>query len=298
MSDLPDLDSLALLVAVGELGSLGQAARAAGIAQPSASKRIAVLERRLGVPLLDRSPRGSVLTEQGRLVAGWADQVLGSARELMRGVAALRESRAAALTVASSLTIAESLIPRWLHDLQEELPELRVGLSVVNSTEVAQAVLAGEAEVGFVEGPGTPPGLARRMVARDRLAVVVAPDHPWARRRTPLRATELAATALVVREPGSGTRDTLERALRGLPTARPAAELGANSAVKGAAAAGVAPAVLSGLAVEAELAAGRLTEVPVIGMDLGRSLRMVWPHGRRLIGPAADLLRIALRSRG
>ncbi|MFC7099736.1 LysR family transcriptional regulator [Nonomuraea rubra] len=58
MSALPDLDSLKLLVDVGELGSLGRAARAAGIAQPSASKRIALLERRLGLPC-SNAPRAA-----------------------------------------------------------------------------------------------------------------------------------------------------------------------------------------------------------------------------------------------
>lgn len=69
MSSLPDLDSLKLLVDVGELGSLGRAAKVAGIAQPSASKRIAQLERRLGLSLLERTPRGSTLTNEGKVVA-------------------------------------------------------------------------------------------------------------------------------------------------------------------------------------------------------------------------------------
>lgn len=85
MSELPDIESLRLLVDVERLGSLGQAARAAGIAQPSVSKRISLLERRLGLELLERTPRGSVLTPQGAMVSAWAAQVLAAAEELMRG---------------------------------------------------------------------------------------------------------------------------------------------------------------------------------------------------------------------
>ncbi|WP_113704242.1 LysR family transcriptional regulator [Nonomuraea lactucae] len=293
MTALPDLGSLQLLVDVGELGSLGQAAKAAGIAQPSASKRIALLERRLGLPLLERTPRGSTLTAEGKMVAGWAAQVLAAARELMRAAQAVRLSEAAHLRVASSMTVAEYLVPRWLGELQHREPDVQVGLDVVNSADVAARVLAGEVELGFVEGPSVPEGLARRVVGTDRLVVVVAPGHPWARRRTTLRGPELAATPLVVREPGSGTRETLDVAFRGLRQASPRLELGSNSAVKGAAQAGVAPAVLSGYAVEAELATGRLAEVPLEGIDLVRRLRAVWRRGRRLTGPAATLLSIA-----
>lgn len=293
MSGLPDLDSLRLLVDVGELGSLGQAARAAGIAQPSASKRIAQLERRLGLPLIERTPRGSTLTAEGKVVAGWAAQVLAAAEELMRAVQAVRHAEAAHLRVAASMTVAEYLVPRWLGELQHREPGVQVGLDVVNSADVAARVLAEEVELGFVEGPSVPEGLASRVVGTDRLVVVVAPDHPWARRRTALRGAELAATPLVVREPGSGTRETLEVAFKGLHRASPRLELGSNSAVKGAAQAGAAPAVLSAYAVEAEVATGRLVEVPLAGVDLVRDLCAVWRRGRALTGPATTLLAIA-----
>ncbi|PZG17083.1 LysR substrate-binding domain-containing protein [Nonomuraea aridisoli] len=295
MTELPDLASLKLLVDVGELGSLGQAARAAGIAQPSASKRIARLERRLGLPLIERTPRGSTLTSEGKMVADWAAQVLAAAEELVRAVAAVRRGGAAHLRVAASMTVAEYLVPRWLGEFQNREPAVPVGLDVVNSADVAARVSSGEVELGFVEGPSVPAGLDSRVVGTDRLVVVVAPGHPWARRRTALRGAELAATPLVVREPGSGTRETLDVAFADLHRASPRLELGSNSAVKGAAQAGAAPAVLSRYAVEADVATGRLVEVPLAGLNLMRSLRAVWRRGRPLTGPAATLLAIASR---
>ncbi|MFF4414116.1 LysR family transcriptional regulator [Streptosporangium sp. NPDC001559] len=293
MSDLPDLESLRLLVDVERLGSLGQAARAVGIAQPSASKRIMLLERRLGLPLLERTPRGSTLTPQGVMIAAWASQVLAAAEELMRGARAVRHGREAHLHIAASMTVAEYLLPRWLGELQTREPQVQVGLDVQNSAEVARLIGAG-IELGFVEGPSVPQGLAFRVVATDRLVVVVAPGHPWARRRTALLAAELAATPLVVRERGSGTRETLDRALAGHEVAAPRLELGSNAAVKGAAGEGAAPAVLSGYAVEGELATGRLIEVVTKGIDLERRLRAIWRRGRTPTGPAATLLRISL----
>jgi DNA-binding transcriptional LysR family regulator len=287
-----DLESLRLLVHVAELGSVGRAARAMGVAQPSATRRLAALERRAGFPLLVRTPAGSTLTTDGKLVVAWATTLLAAAEEFQTSLAALRANRAAALRIAASMTIAEALLPRWLSDLRRLEPDVHVGLTVTNSAEVARLVLGhSDVDLGFVEGPTLTEGLASRVVGADQLIVVVGPGHPWARRRRALRATELAATPLVVREPGSGTRETLDRVLARHSPVDPLLELGSNAAVRGAAVAGIAPAVLSRHAVGPDLASGALVEVAVEDLRLDRRLRAVWPKGRRLTGPAASLLR-------
>jgi DNA-binding transcriptional LysR family regulator len=290
----PDLDSLRLLVLVDELGSVGQAARSMGISQPSASKRLATLERRAALGLLVRTTRGSRLTDDGRLVAAWAAQVLGAAERFQGNLRALRRDRLAELRVVSSLTVAEALLPRWLHELRLREPGMRVALTVANSAEVARVLAEdGGVAIGFVEGPSVPAGLSSRVIGHDLLVLVVAPGHAWADRTRPVTAPELATTPLVVREAGSGTRETLDRALRHLDRTAPRVALGSNAAVKGAAIAGEGAAVLSRYAVEMELAAGRLVAVPLAVAGLDRTLRAVWPRGRRLTGAADALLRVA-----
>jgi DNA-binding transcriptional LysR family regulator len=205
-SHLPDTESLRLLVLVGELGSLGSAAARLGIAQPSASKRLSTLERRLGLKLVDRTRRGSRLTDTGITIVGWAQRVLDELDQLVTGAEALRTRRDAELKVAASMTVAEHLMPGWISDLRRLRPTLSLGLRVTNSEQVGELVRAGTVDLGFVESPRAPSGLSAQQVATDRLAVVVAPGHPWARRHRPLSAAELAATPLVLRERGSGTR--------------------------------------------------------------------------------------------
>jgi DNA-binding transcriptional LysR family regulator len=297
----PDLESLRLLVLVSELGSIGRAAAQAGISQPSASKRLSTVERRLGLVLVDRTRRGSALTPDGRAVAGWAYRVLEEFDNLLTGAEALRTHRDAELRVAASMTVAEHLVPGWLGELRGSLPGVYVGLQVTNSERVADLVRDGEVDLGFVESPGTLPDLTGRRVATDRLVVVVATGHAWSRRRSPVTAPELAATPLVVREHGSGTRETLDTALRrlGAGPVTPLLELGSNAAVRNAVVAGAGPAVISELAVAGDLADGRLVRVDVEGLDLRRALRAVWPAGRKLVGPAAILLaRATGRHRG
>ncbi|MFE4667648.1 LysR family transcriptional regulator [Streptomyces sp. NPDC056716] len=285
---VPDLGALELLLAVARLGSLGAAARATGISQPAASSRLRSMERQLGVALLDRSPRGSRLTDAGALVTDWARRVVEAAEAFDAGAQALRDRRDSRLRVAASMTIAEYLLPGWLLALRVQRPDTAVSLLAGNSATVAERLLADEADLGFVEGLSVPSGLDSVVVAHDQLVVVTAPTHPWARRRTPLSPAELAATPLVLREQGSGTRQVLDAALGGL--ARPLLELSSTTAVKSSAVGGAGPAVLSELAVLEELTTRRLTSVPVAGVRLRRDLRAVWRTGHRPTGPARDLL--------
>ncbi|MFF4042214.1 LysR family transcriptional regulator [Streptomyces sp. NPDC001816] len=285
---VPDLGALELLLAVARLGSLGAAAREVGITQPAASSRIRSMERQLGVALVDRSPRGSRLTDAGALVTDWARRVVEAAAAFDAGARALRDRRDSRLRVAASMTIAEYLLPGWLLALHAERPDTAVSLLAGNSAKVAELLLADEADLGFVEGLTVPAGLDSTVIAHDRLIVVTAPGHPWARRRRPLTPEELAATPLILRERGSGTRQVLDSALGGL--ARPLMELSSTTAVKASAVSGAGPSVLSELAVGEELAMRRLVVIPVEEVSLRRDLRAVWPTGHRPTGPARDLL--------
>jgi DNA-binding transcriptional LysR family regulator len=291
---LPDVAALDLLVTVGELGSINAAAEAHRVSQPAASMRLRSLERVLGVRLLERARTGSRLTPAGAATVEWAGAVLRDMESLLAGAAALRSDEGSRLLVAASLTVAEYLIPGWLRLLAAERPDLGVSLQMGNTAHVAELVTRGEVELGFIEGPRPPGRLRSREVRADELVVVVGRAHPWARRRRPLSAVELGATALLLREHGSGTRDvlTLAMAEHGL-TVRPAVELGSTTAIKAAAVAGDGPAVLSMLAVEGERRTGQLVAVACPDLRLQRSIRAVWAVGHALSRPATHLLALA-----
>jgi DNA-binding transcriptional LysR family regulator len=299
---VPGLDALQVLLAVDRAGSLRAAAAEVGVSQQAVSARMRAIEAQVGVPLLNRSPRGSQLNPAGVLCAQWASRVLDAAAELDAGITSLRTDRRSHLRVAASQTVAEHLMPGWLVALPTRMglgPEIE--LTATNSAAVVQLVLAGKADVGFVEGPGIPRGLRSRVVARDRLAVVVPPTHRWARRRLPVPAIELAGTPLVSRESGSGTRKALADALTahlppGTTLAAPAMELSSAGAVRAAVIAGAGPGAMSLLAVSDDLARGRLVEVQVADVDLSRRLRAVWAGaGQPPAGPVRDLIVVSCR---
>ena len=287
----PDLIALDLLDSIAELGSLGRAATRHRMSQPAVSMRMSQLERRLGLTLLERGPTGARLTPAGQRVTALSRRVLGEAQEMMAGVEALVAEASSHLRVAASLTVAEYLLPGWLAVLHRESPEAILAVEVTNSAQVLARVRGYHADVGFVEGhQARPEQLKVRRVRIDHLIVVVEPGHSWARRNAPVAGTELAAAELIVREPGSGTREILEDALAGYGGLRSHLELGSTTAILAAARRGEGPAVLSALAVADDLDAGRLVAVPTQGISLTRSLRAVWPAGRPLPPLARRLL--------
>jgi DNA-binding transcriptional LysR family regulator len=226
------------------------------------------------------------------------------------------------LAIAASQTVAEHLVPHWLVELRsieqasieqassqqastqqarDALPTV-VELTVANSTGVVELVRDVKVRLGFIETPHLPADLVTAHLRDDEMLVVTAPGHPWARRRRPLSLAEIAATPLVMREAGSGTRVTLTDYLAAQHpplTARIAMELGTSAAVRSAIAAGVGPGVLSRLAVRDDLVLGRLVAIEVAGPPLTRQLTAVWrpdldplpPEGARLLAVAQGAAR-------
>ena len=228
-SHVPELRALELLVVVSRTGSLSAAAAELGITQQAASSRVRTMESLVGAPLLDRSRRGSRADPDRR--AGGAVGRRECWRPPSSSTPASRPcgpDRRGHLAIAASLTIAEHLLPGWLVALRAEQAQLGrtptdVTMTATNSERVVALVAAGEVDLGFVEGPDAPRTCTTGWSARDTLVVVVGPGHPWAQRSgRRVAAATLAATPLVVREPGSGTRTVLAaRARRTADRGRP-----------------------------------------------------------------------------
>jgi molybdate transport repressor ModE-like protein len=298
---VPDLAALEVLLSVARTGSLNSAARQAGVSQQAISARIRAMEAQTGVALVHRTPRGSRLTAEGAVIAECAARLLDVAAELDAGIADLRRDRRARLRVSASSTIAEQLLPAWLASFRAAAgrpgsPAPEIVLTEGNTETVISQVIDGTADIGFTEGPHHPSGLRSTVIGHDRLAVVVAPGHSWARRRRPVSAAELAGTPLVSREGGSGTRDTLSAALAArlgpdAPQVPAALSVSTAAAVRAAVVAGAAPAVISELAVADDLAAGRLIRIDTPELDLRRSLHAIWNGtANPPAGPARDLI--------
>jgi DNA-binding transcriptional LysR family regulator len=259
------LERLRIFVAVAERQHVTAAARALNLTQSAVSNALAALEAEYDIHLFDRVGRGVALNETGWAFLPEARAVLAraaAAEAALTDMSALRRGR---LSIHASQTIASYWLPRRLVAFHEAYPGVELDVAIGNTREVADAVSQGLAEIGLVEGAVEDPALSQTRVGSDRLAVVVTPDHPWAGRRR-LDAADLVSSQWVLREPGSGTRSTLEAAVRAAgvdPASLPIAmTLPANEAVLAAAEAGAGATALSESVAQASVAAGRLVVAP------------------------------------
>lgn len=299
MRNIPDLAALQLLVDVATHGSIGAAGRANGITQQSASERLRAVEAQTGLTLLRRAAGGSTLTESGVLMVGWAARLIDLAQEIDESIATLREDRTHQLSIVASMTVAEYLLPLWLVRLRQQHDTV-VSLIATNSEHVRTAVADGSADIGFVEDGADPGDLASLVVARDELGLYSAPHDQWAKQDSPLAPDEIVTRPLTWREPGSGSRRVVDDALAGLglTAMAPAVELTTTSGIRSAVSAGSPPAFMSRRSVRSDVEAGRLVEVPIIGLDLSRDLTALWVgSGRPPAGPVRHLLAIATNAR-
>jgi DNA-binding transcriptional LysR family regulator len=274
-----DGGQLAAFAAAVDAGSIHGAADALQLTQSAVTKRIQMLERRVGHRLFERGRFGVRPTELGCTVypaAKRALEALGSVVELVelsraRGIVDLR--------LSASQTIGEFLLPGWLADFRRERPEVRPRLEVVNSHDALDAIRENRSEIGFIEGPDSPVGLQTLTVARDEIVVVVVAEHPWAAGRRAVTPRDLVGEAYLAREEAAGTRAVATAALsRAGIELSPALEAASFQTLKRALVGG-GFTLISRLTIEAEERAGVLVGLPVRGVDLHRELRAI--HRRR-----------------
>ncbi len=260
------LEALLAWAKVAELGGVGKAAQALGISQPAVSARLRRLAEAAGGPLFVRTPTGLRPTATGT-------RLLPLARALVRLHEAARGGEIRVRIAASQTAAAYHLPPRLARAMGP-----RFELHPTNSREALRRVREGEAELAVVEGP--PPLDAGDLVlhpfGHDELVLVVPPDHPLAGRRVDPGA--LADTPLLVREPGSGTREVVEAALAARGVRPPVRAVVAGLLpLKEAVKAGLGPAFLPRVAVRSELRAGTLVRVHLLRFRLTRPLTLAQP---------------------
>ncbi|MDO4909834.1 MAG: LysR family transcriptional regulator [Corynebacterium sp.] len=288
---LADIDNCILLRAIAMTGSMSQVAVNLGITQQAISARIGAMERKLGIPLLERGARGSYLTEAGRLVVELAEPLIAASDRLESNLQAMKDAGKSTtqLRIAASQTIAELFMPEWLTKFRAAHPRIHVNLKAGNSQAVESYLEENQIDCGLVEGPVVH-AKNSITIGADELITVVAPHHPWVGKEVSL--DELAATPLLLREEGSGTRACIEElfSAHGLRMAAPAAVMEATAIIKASVIAGIAPAIMSTRQVVHELQTGQLVQVSTPAIT--REFHFI--YNSKLSSAAEDFLGIIL----
>ena len=260
------LDQLRIFIEVAQREHLTEAANVLSLTPSAVSSSIRTLEERYETPLFNRVGRRIELNEAGRIFLTEARATLASARTAELALSELGGLKRGLLTIEASQTIANYWLPPLLVAFRKKYPQIEIRLNVGNTHNVTEAVVAGTADLGFIEGHINEEMLTITTVDEDHIIVVVPPDHPWAA-GTPVTPGDLLRAQWIMREQGSGTRSAFEAMLEfaGVESKKLtiALTLPSNEAVRSAVISGPYATVMSVLVVSSQLQTGLLVKANI-----------------------------------
>jgi DNA-binding transcriptional LysR family regulator len=282
-----ELTQLEVFVTVAREGSVSRAGARLHKTQPAVSMALKRLEEALGEPLLVRSGRGLALTHAGRSLLDYAEGMLRLRAEAFETLKGLRGLGQGTLTLVGPDSVVDCLLPDLLRAYHKAHPKIAIQLHRGFSERIPGEVLRHEYDFGFVAAEPALQGLESLQLCKDALVAVASPDHPLTR-LPPRDIRAVAGFPLALHSPRTPSRMKLEAHFRQAGVEpRVAFDLPVFEALKAYAAEGLAVAFLPGITVARELAAGTLKRVPVPGLKIERTLRLVY-RGDVLLSSAAQ----------
>ena len=293
------LNQLRSFLAVAESGSVRAAAEDLVVTQAAVSASIAALQKSLGVALVTPDGRGLRLTDAGASYARYARRILGLLDEAGRAAVAAADPERGELRIAAVTTAAEQIVPGILGGFRRRHPQTGVRLEAGNRDRVRSLLDRHQVDLVLTGRPEPAWDVVVHAVRAHELVVVAAPELSAAARTGEGAGAAagaesgwllpwLARQTWLLREPGSGTRASTDALLADLDISPLTLMVASNVAIRESAQVGLGVTLLSRDAVAAELAEGKLAEIPVPGTPLHRDWYLIARPGP--LPPAATRL--------
>lgn len=285
-----NLKQLEAFVKVAETKNFSEAARRLYLTQPTVSAHVAALERELDVCLLRRNTKAVELTDAGRELYGYAEEMLRIERKIKEHFG-LREKEKRTLRIAASTIPSQYLLPRIMVRYQEKYPGEQLQVMETDSAGVVEQIISRRADLGFAGTQLEEKRCAYLPFYRDEL-VVIAPGNERFRSRLGQEVTAwIMKEPLILREVGSGTRREAERLLGQMGVEMDGLNIAASmenqETIKRSVRSGMGVAILSRLAAEDEISSGKLLAFP-LGREGGtRNINLVYDR-TRTVTPEAE----------
>lgn len=271
---------------VSETGNFTKAAQKLYITQSAVSHTIRELEEYTGTALFDRLSKQVILTSVGKLLLDEVTPILAACETLEKRISQLELQ--APIQIVSSITIAAFWLPNILQKLKKQMNSSPVSVHVVSAAEAVKILHSGKADVAFIEGAEPPGPFQCRHFDTYSLKIVCSPDYPVS--GNSMNIHEFCSQTLLLREPGSAIRDTLDSQLYlSGHTVHPLWVSVNSTALIEAAKAGLGITVLPEVLVREELSRQTLLSLEVEGLTLKNDLIAVW-HRDKHLSPALSML--------
>jgi DNA-binding transcriptional LysR family regulator len=282
-----DLWRLQVFCRVVELRSFSRAAKAVYLSQPTVSSHIKDLENHFECRLVDRLGREVIPTKAGSLLYGYATKIIALKQEAENALADFHGKIKGRLTIGGSTIPAGYILPPLLGRFKEDYPEVVVTLVQGDTERIIRDTLGGNVELGIVGAKAKEVQLVQKKIIDDQMFLITPRRHRWATKRYVVMG-ELIREPFIMREPGSGTRKSIELVLdksgHSLDALNVVAEMGSTEAVRQGIKAGVGVSILSECAVAEDLTTGSLNKVKIKGLSFKRAFYLTF-HRHRTQSP-------------
>lgn len=267
------LRQLEVFLATAHHENISLAADELNMSQSAASSALKELESQFNIQLFDRVGKRLQINELGQSIRPQAQRLLDQAQDLQTQLS--QHKVPGNLKVGATLTIGNYLAVGIMSQYKQANPGAQVSLQVSNTQTIAQQVINYELDIGLIEGELQHPQLRVSPWRADELCVFAAPDHPLTS-KSALDDDDICRARWIMRESGSGTRQTFERAMAGLlPDLTIELELQHTEAIKRAVEANLGIGCLSRVTLKDAFARGSLKELPVPQRDFKRRFYFV-----------------------
>jgi DNA-binding transcriptional LysR family regulator len=282
-----DLWQLHIFSKVVELRSFSKAAEAVHLSQPTVSSHIKDLEDHFAIQLIDRMSRHVFPTKAGELLYDYAHRLLSLRDKAETAMAEFTGKIRGHIAIGGSTIPAGYILPRVIGQFSNTYPDVRVSLIVGDTSEILAKTAAGHIELSLVGAMSKEKSLYQTELISDDMVLVIPGHHRWSRRQR-IKLAELTKEPFIIREEGSGTLKSIERALHKKKLAvtdlNVVAVMGSTEAVRQAIMSNAGVSILSAMAVAEASRSGSLKTLKIEGLQLNRSFYLT-THRRRSLSP-------------
>lgn len=273
---------LKIFVTVAECGTMRKAAEMLYISQPSVSQAIQELEAYYHVKLFDRLSRRIYITEAGKLLLSYAQQMLHLSQTMDEAMK--HTAIAPILRIGGSVTVGTIYLEGLVSNLEKEIPGIDIRVTVHNTSTIEQLVLTSQLDFAIVEGLITNEDLIQQTVCKDELMMVVGQTHPFFT-AVSLSLEDLQGQSLISREKGSVERNQFEQFMAEQNIHMVKKWCCTNiETIKQAAIAGKGIAILSQKLITTELENGLLRVLPIQYATIKRNFNLIL-HKNKVLSP-------------
>jgi len=276
-----NLDHLRVFYIAATKRNFSETAKILHLSQPSVSLQIQQLEEALKVKLFERTTRTIKLTDYGKVLLRYAERIFQLVHDAEKELTVLSNSIHGDLFIGASTTIGEHILPYVLGIFKLDYPKVNLRMKIGNSLHIVEQLLKQEIHIGFVEAPVSNPEIQSYPFLEDELVVISSTQnqHPLLASKGVLTPHDLFSLPLILREPGSGTRQVINESLRKIDLnpeeLNVVLELGNTESVKAAVESGIGFSILSRFAIRKELQLKTLQILKIKGIHLRRNFYLV-----------------------